>query len=493
MRARHPAISAAAATTALIMTLASLTAPSAQASVTVWKAVRMCAPATATRMSCHGMRLVPRQVAVTRYSSARARAAVASGAAGGYSPGQLAKAYHVNPWSTAARGITVGIVDAYNSPSVQSDLNKFDAHYGLPAENATSFRIVNQRGATSLPKADPGWAGEITLDVEAVRGLCHRCRIVLVEADSDSPGNLAKATDQAVTQGASLVSMSFGGPENRSNATLAAAYNHPKVAMIAATGDDGYHRWDNINARQAVSNKSEVPASYKTVIGVGGTSLYLNSDGTRSTEQVWNSNGPSDFDGNSTFGFGSALGAAGSGCSTRNAAQPWQRSVAGYRSLGCASGMRSEVDIAMVADPFTGYDIYEKYPYRSGAWGTAGGTSLAAPLIAAMWATAGGPGGVRYPAKSLYQHFKRTPHSVFDISTGGTGFCSTSTPTYCKHVWGRNPNTRRAGARIDCGFPAYGVNAAPLANRYQCYARKGYDGPTGVGVPNGAAVFKPMT
>jgi hypothetical protein len=261
--------------------------------------------------------------------------------------------------------------------------------------------------------------------------------------------------------------------------------------MIAATGDDGYHDWDYINLHRGISNQSNVPASYKTVIGVGGTSLYLNSDGTRSTEQVWNANGPSDIYG-PTFAFPGTAGAGGSGCSTRNAAQPWQKSVAGYGSLGCAPGRRSEVDIAMVADPFTGYDIYQKYPYKTGAWGTAGGTSLSAPLIAAMWATAGGPGGVRYPAMSLYQHFKRTPHSVFDISTGGTSFCGTSTPTYCKRMWGQNPNTIRRGAHVDCGFPATGRNAAPIANRYQCYARKGYDGPTGIGVPNGASVFTPM-
>ena len=228
------------------------------------------------------------------------------------------------------------------------------------------------------------------------------------------------------------------------------------------------------------------------MIGVGGTSLYLNSDGTRSTERVWNSNGPSDFDGNPIFGMKSELGAAGSGCSVRNSAQPWQKSVTGYRSLGCGSGMRSEVDIAMVADPFTGYDIYQKYGVKTPGWATAGGTSLAAPLIAAMWATAGGPGGVRYPAMSLYGHFKRTPRSVFDISTGGTGFCSTSTPTYCKRAWKQNPNTLRPGSRVDCAFPGSGRNAAPIPNRYQCYARKGYDGPTGIGVPNGASVFKPI-
>ena len=133
MRVRRTITAAAtAATTAFVLILASPAAPSAQASVTVWKAVRMCAPATSTRMSCHGIRLVPHQEPATRGFSSRGRATVAAGPAGGYSPGQLAKAYHINPWSTAARGITVGIVDAYSSPSVRDDLNRFDAHYGLP-------------------------------------------------------------------------------------------------------------------------------------------------------------------------------------------------------------------------------------------------------------------------------------------------------------------------------------------------------------------------
>jgi hypothetical protein len=181
------------------------------------------------------------------------------------------------------------------------------------------------------------------------------------------------------------------------------------------------------------------------------------------------------------------MGASGGGCSTLYAPKGWQTNVAAYGGLGC-NGKRSVGDVAAVADPYTGFDIY--LTFGGSGWTTIGGTSLAAPVVAALWADAGGGGGTAYPALSLYGHFTQNPSSVHDIVLGGNGLCGTSTPASCASSTGGNPNTLGAG-KVDCAFGAAGT--AVLTNRYQCAARPGYDGPTGVGTPAGPTVFKAMS
>ena len=125
-------------------------------------------------------------------------------------PAQFAGAYSLPNVNAAA---TVGIVDAYDDPNIESDLAKFSSTYGLPACTTANgcFKKVNQNGGTSYPSRNSGWALEIALDVETVHGICPTCKIVLVEASTNSFANLGAAENQAVTQGAKYVSNSWGG------------------------------------------------------------------------------------------------------------------------------------------------------------------------------------------------------------------------------------------------------------------------------------------
>jgi subtilase family serine protease len=509
---RMSAIAVAAA--AMALTAVAITAPGtagAAGSTTVQVPERVCSDAGPGYRSCYAVRLVTKNVTSTQARQLRAEglarpaglAALSFGPAGGYTPTQVAKGYGLNTGATTTQ--TVAIVDAYKDPSVLADLNHFDSQYGLPPETATSFRFVNQTGGSDLNAvpSDLGWAGEITLDVQAVRGLCHKCKILLIEATSSSNANLGAAVSEAVTLGAKIVSNSYGGPESVGSDSN---YNHPGVAILASTGDDGWYGWDVLNVGGSSSDAPNVPASYNTVIGVGGTSLYLNSDGTRQSEAVWNDNGSSDIDGYAIgHTFGVRAGATGGGCSTVSTARPWQQNVAGYRGLGCGATLRSGVDVAAVADSFTGYDTYETTSWCLGSdgtghacpasepgWETFGGTSLASPVVGAMWALAGGPAKVSYPALSLYGHFKSdTAHPLYDVTFGGNGACDTGTPGACGSFFrATNPNTAGSGM-IDCLWPATGT--ATLANHYQCYARTGYDGVSGVGAPKNVNVFKPMS
>jgi hypothetical protein len=465
-----------------------------------------CAAPASGHMSCYAQKLekhVVARTAATAAAAAAARAArpaLATGPAGGYTPNEIATAYGVN--ANAATTQTVAIVDAHDDPSVLADLNAFDQQYGLHPETSASFKKYFDTPTHTAPSPDPGWSTEITLDVQAVRGLCHKCTILLVEAPSDDGAALAHAVTYAAKH-ARIISNSYGTPDTNPGITagIAAIYNKPGVAMLAASGDDGWYGWDFWNctsadcggANQETDSAPSFPASLNTVVGVGGTALQLTSAGTRASESVWNDNGPGDVYG---INYGFPFGAAGSGCSTRTTPQRWQSHVARYSSLGCGS-KRSSVDIAADADPLTGLDVLQTYgnddPACTGpatCWGTVGGTSLAAPLVGAMWALAGGPGSVQYPALSLYGHFQSTAGSTYDVTSGGSGLCDTVTPAAC--ISGAlNPNA--PGRTLDCAWGVDGVSDHVIVNRYQCYAERGFDGVSGVGTPKGLTVFKRMT
>jgi hypothetical protein len=476
---------------------------------TVFVPHHACGDATPTRATCDAIRLVPKRVSVrkardlvARGLARQAQPSSGAGPAGGYTPAQLAAAYGMS--SDTATTQTVAIVDAYNDPSVAADLNAFDSQYGLPAEAGSSFTVVNEAGTTinpattASPLSDVDWAGEITLDVDSVRGMCHGCKIILVETTSNQFADLSAGVNEAVALGATLVSNSYGGPEAANN-PYASAYSHPGVAILASSGDSGWDSWVNGNYGAASYSRPNTPASFPSVVGVGGTSLTLNANNTRAGETVWDTPGAED----AQLGF-----ATGGGCSGLYTAPSWEQAVAGYSLLGCGSTLRSGVDIAADADPYTGFDVYETTtswcpvgstdgrshacPSNPG-WQTFGGTSLASPLVAAMWALAGGPAGVSNPALTLYGHFKSAPSQLYDVTSGGNGFCGGDTASNCGAVsisqYGHTPNLLGLGL-LDCRWNASGT---VLANIAQCKAATGFDGPTGIGTPVGGSVFQPLS
>jgi hypothetical protein len=395
------------------------------------------------------------------------------GPAGGLTPGDLGAAYGLT--TTGGSGQTVAIVDAYNDPTVNADLQVFDSQYGLAACSTTNgcLRVVNQAGGTSLPPNDAsGWSVEVSLDVQAVHSVCQGCKIILVEANSPSNSDMAAAENAAVALGAKEVSNSFGQPEGGTSSAFQSAFNHPGVVITASTGDDGYYDFDQL----AAINQPSIPASYNTVVAVGGTSLYLGQSAARQSETVWNDNGPQGF---WERNFGTPLGAGGGGCSTLFNAQGWQTHLSVWNSTGCG-GKRLDADASAVGDYLTGFDIYHSYNCGSACiplgWLTIGGTSLSSPVIAATYALAGGAQGVSYPALTLYGH----PGKAYDVTTGGNGWCDGEGAAQCG-----NPNTLGFGL-LDCDYTA-AMSVAP--GDRACDALSGYDGPTGVGSPNGLTSF----
>jgi PKD repeat protein len=409
------------------------------------------------------------------------------GPAGGLTPALLASAYGYEP--LGGSGQTVAIVDAYDDPKIEANLAVFDNHYGLGECTKADgcFKKVNQEGSedvNSLPAKDrTGWSQEISLDVDTVRAVCQECKILLVEADNSAYANLAVAVDEAVALGAGEVSNSYGGPEAELGAEERVAYRHPGVVITAAAGDDGYDDWNYKLLRGLTPpGMPNAPASLPSVVSVGGTSLYLNEGGTRASEIVWNDDGLANAE-ELPAGY-----VAGGGCSTLFRAEPWQQDAPGFSATGCGVN-RLAVDVSADADPLTGFDIYDTYNYcgasaecdpvkeeieEHGGWQTFGGTSLSSPLIASLYALAGGGAGLRDPALTLYGHLGQAA-SLYDVTEGGSGFCDGEPAAVCGH-----PN-QEFEATIDCE----GSTA--------CDAAPGYDGPTGVGAPNGLQAFTPLS
>ena len=423
-------------------------------------------------------------------------AIIAAGPAGGYTPSDLASFYAFNP-KLDRSGQTVGIVDWYDDPHIRSDLAHFDTQYGLKAETSKSFRKVNQNGKTSpLPSSSKGKssADEIALDVETVRGVCNTCKILLVEAKGPFDADIAAAEDTAVRLGATEVSNSFGGAEVPGTTSLASAFNHPGVVITASTGDDGWFGWDYANSLSRTPPRAaSFPATSPDVVSVGGTGYQPTSN---PIQYVWNNDGADDNVGATN---GVSAGAAGGGCSQLFNAKSWQANFSGYTAIGCA-GKRLAADVSELADPATGFDEFDTWgsdPSTDGGWRTVGGTSLASPIVAAMYALAGGSGGTPYPAQTIYQNAKLHPSSYTDITAGGNGFCGGDSTTNCGEVVytnsnneTHNPNALGAGP-VDCSFPRNTtdpVSPPPLSS--ECNAVIGYDGPSGVGTPIGIQLFK---
>ena len=406
--------------------------------------------------------------------AAGATASGTIGPAGGLTPGDLGSAYGLT--TTGGSGQTVAVVDAYNDPNINADLQSFDTHYGLATCSTTNgcLRVVNQAGGSTLPANDTsGWSVEETLDVETVHSVCQGCKVILVEANSPLNADLATAENTAVSLGAGEVSNSFGEPESGTSTSFQAAFNHPGVVLTASAGDSGYYFYD----RLAATNQPGIPAAYNTTVSVGGTSLYLGQGAARQSETVWNDNGTRDV---LQQAFAAPLGAGGGGCSTLFSAQHWQNSLGAWGSTGCGS-KRLVSDVSAVADYLTGFDIYDSYNCGTACspapgWLTVGGTSLSSPIIAASYGLAGGAHGVAYPALTLYGH----QGNAYDVTTGGNGWCAGEGAAQCP-----NPNSLGYGI-VDCAYTAGGTAAA---GDRACDALAGYDGPTGVGSPDGITMF----
>ncbi len=272
---------------------------------------------------------------------------------GAYTPAEITSAYGFSAVTFGSvkgdgTGQTIAIVDAYDDPNIQSDLNAFDTQFGLPATTVTK---VGESATSSLPGTDStgGWELEESLDVEWAHAIAPGAKIVLVEANSTSDTDLLDAVTYASTL-ANVVSMSWGGSEFSGENSYDADFSKAGVAFVASSGDDGA--------------PIEWPAASPNVVAVGGTALTLGANNTYGSETGWSGSGggPSAYE-----------------------TQPSYQS-----GVVTQTTMRANPDVSYDANPNTGFAVYDSVAYEgtSYGWIQVGGTSAGAPQWSALLAIA---------------------------------------------------------------------------------------------------------
>ncbi len=380
----------------LLLTLALPPAVAADTGLTPTTVQPLCGPPAPGRATCHAL-VRSGMPPTSRPLAASTPSAITPSPFGAL---DLQEAYGLTAAAAAlGAGVKVAVVDAYDDPTAEADLAGYRSSMGLPPCTSASgcFTKVDQNGGTAYPALESGWAAEIALDLEMVSAICPNCSIALVEARSEEISDLGIALNRAVTLGATFIANSYGTFESPSELTWDAEwYTHPGVVITVSAGDFGYG--------------VQFPASSPHVVSVGGTTL-ARSGGT------W---------------VQSAWSGAGSGCSAYEPKPSWQTDT------GCSK--RTVADVSAIADPSPGVAVY-----HNGYWYAMGGTSAAAPIVAAAYALAGRPATGTYPVSYPYLRGGLT-----DVVGGSNGTCAIA---------------------------------------YLCQGVSGYDGPTGLGTPSGTTPF----
>jgi subtilase family serine protease len=339
--------------------------------------------------------------------------------ASAFTPSQVRHAYGFDTVANQGMGQTIGIVDAYDDPNAEFDLGAFNTQFGLPACTSGNgcFRKVYSNGRK--PAANSNWAVEISLDIEWAHAMAPQATILLVEVPSNSLSDLVGGVDVAVRNGASVVSMSWTVGEFSGETGLDNHFVTNGVTFLAASGDHG--------------TGVVYPAASPEVVGVGGTSLYLNGDGSYQSETAWSG--------------------SGGGFSKFEREPLFQASFAIPNDAG---GYRGSPDVSYNANPSMGFAVYDSVGTNGySGWYQVGGTSAGSPQWAALIAIAN---SMRVAARKA--NLSNTNTTLYTLAQGGT-----ATEFF--------PVTQ--GSNGNCGAI--------------CTASSGYDYITGLGTPQAPALI----
>ncbi len=324
-----------------------------------------------------------------------------------------------------AGGRTVALVDAYNDPKAASDLATFRKAYGL-SPCTTSNGCFSQVNQNGA--ASPLPSGDYGWAEEE-------------SLDLDAVSSACPTCHIVLVEANSASTSDLAAAENAAAklpgvAAISNSYGGSEASSELLTDSAYDHPGIAITVSSGDSGYGvEYPAASRYVTAVGGTTLAQASDARGWTETAWSG--------------------AGSGCSAYEPKPGWQTDT------GCTH--RTVADVAADADPNSGLGVYDTYNSCGSSglcdylielglvqgldgWAQVGGTSLSSPLIASTYALAGNTASITpgYP----YSHAS----SLFDVTSGSNSTAGCS-PTYL------------------------------------CTAGPGYDGPTGLGTPDGTGGF----
>ena len=358
----------------------------------------------------------------------------------GYTPQQLQVAYGLNPANIGidGTGVTVAIVDAYASPTLKADGNRYAGNHGLPKLTTANFSQILPAGIYNVPAAQVttayGWWGEQSLDIAAVHGSAPGANIVYVGGKNSGAGLTTALMNTIYNHVADIVTNSYSnGGDAVAAADIAAedqsfmAADAQGITLLFSSGDDGDESQNNGVAT------AEYESDSPYVTGVGGTSLLLaDAKGTK-TEYGWgnyralltgvtvnsatsitNSGITTATTNGVTYDAFTFYSGSGGGISLIEPQPAYQAPVvsaalattlneaAGYQ-VPLGTLQRVAPDISAVADPYTGYLYGESFTIAGNAIadsgctkltatteyceGSIGGTSLASPVMAGVMAT----------------------------------------------------------------------------------------------------------
>jgi subtilase family serine protease len=354
----------------------------------------------------------------------------------GYGPTKLRSGYGLQSQvnrGVDGSGVAIAIVDAYDSPTLLSDAQRY-FNTNDPTHPLASGQFFNAEPAT-VGNEDAcgasGWFAEQSLDVESSHAMAPGADILYVGAQDCFDPSLLAALQTAVTSGASVVSDSWGSTlgDLFEDADAKTAFDttfmladSTGVSVLFSSGDDGDNFADfGIDA-------PDYPPTSPFVTAVGGTSLEVNANNARMNEFGWSTGKQILCAGVATTNCGSsttpsgalAFNAGGGGGTSYTYLQPsYQAGVVPTaisernQALFGPTPLRVEPDISMDADAQTGMliGLHQTFPDGSARYSQfkEGGTSLASPLLAGVVAdadqVAGTSEGFLNPA--LYKAYRR--------------------------------------------------------------------------------------
>lgn len=353
----------------------------------------------------------------------------------GYGPADFAKAYNL-PAGVGQKG-TIAILDEGSFPTLEATLNSYRSTYGLPACTSASgcFKQVNEYGGAPLKPGtnddqksfDEGVGLETTLDVDMASAACPGCKIIEITVNRD----LTTSEDVAAEDFG--VALNTAAKLGANAASISYQFDPDATLDLGPVARDFFHPGMAITASSGdggyEGSPDGWPQNLPTVTSVGGTSLYSTPSTSRGyTEVAWSG--------------------AGSGCAGDLPAALGQPSGV---SKFC-EGHRTDSDVSADADPNTGAAVFDDYAPETGEpfnWVVVGGTSESSPFIAGVYARAG--------------HLTQV----------------------------EGPSTLYADPAKDFYDVQIGANYPPHAgcDNALCVSGVGWDGPTGLGTPDGLAGF----
>jgi subtilase family serine protease len=329
------------------------------------------------------------------------------------------------PSSTSGAGQTVAIVDAYNDPNAAADLATYRSAFGLPAASTCSLSTGKVLSPGGPCFVKVGQTGSTTALPGNNGGWAQE-----ISLDIDMVSAVCPNCNILLVEATTPTLANLGTAENEAaklGATEISNSYGGGESRSDPTYDTAYYKHAGI-AITASTGDGGYGVEYPAASG-----FVTAVGGTTLSQSTGTARGWTE----------TVWSGAGSGCSAVDARPAWQASnplIAGV----CAR--RAVADVSAVANPNTGVSVYDSYTYQGAhGWLVFGGTSVSSPIVASVYALAGNASAVTYGSYP-YSHTS----ALFDVTSGTNGNCR--------------------GSAL-------------------CTAGAGWDGPTGLGTPNGAGAF----